>query len=178
MALVLRGQKAGPQPSQEKTDVTRNAKGTFFPALGRLAQSSLGCVRTPRRTLLAVRLRALLRPRESLVVLCRPSPPPPQTWPNVGRRRRGDRGWQWSEGSSGMQGGASCPRAPWPQCQVDSDASRLALSHSSITHLSPPQSPRPYSPLNAPLSPPNAPLSFPCCRSLTLMPPAAPSPCH
>lgn len=33
MALVLRSQKAGPQPPQEKTDVTRNATGTFFPAL-------------------------------------------------------------------------------------------------------------------------------------------------
>lgn len=107
MALVLRSQKAGPQPPQEKTDVTRNATGTFFPALA-ARLSPLGRMRTPRRTPLAVRLRAQLRPRDSLV-LCRPSPPPPQTRPDVRGGGRGHRGWQWPEGSSGMQGSAPCP---------------------------------------------------------------------
>lgn len=46
-----------------------------------------------------------------------------------------------------------------------------SLLTASSTHLSPPQSPRPSSPLTAPPS-------SQCSQCLKVMPPAAPSPCH
>lgn len=122
MALVLRSQKAGPQPPQEKTDVTRNATGTFFPALA-ARLSPLGRVRTPRRRPWLSVSGHNSDPEtvsSSSVALVRPHPRPGPTW---------GEGGGVTEGGSGLRGAAGCRGARRAREPRGHDAGLTATRH-------------------------------------------------